>query len=39
MVFCNDEPAPEAQEVTVTRFSTGVEFAFQPRRSLPITPV
>lgn len=33
------EPAPEAQEVSVTRFSSGVEFAFQPRRSLPIAPV
>lgn len=33
------EPAPEADEVAVTRFSTGATFAFQPRRSLPITPV
>ncbi|MCD4525919.1 hypothetical protein [Nocardioides sp. cx-173] len=31
--------APEAGEVAVTRFSTGATFAFQPRRSLPITPV
>jgi hypothetical protein len=34
-----DVPAPEAGEVAVTRFSTGSTFAFQPRRSLPITPV
>lgn len=33
------EPAPEAEEVAVTRFSTGASFAFEPRRSLPITPV
>ncbi|MER6937862.1 hypothetical protein [Nocardioides sp. NPDC000441] len=33
------EPAPEADEVTVVRFSTGADFAFEPRRSLPITPV
>lgn len=33
------EPAPEADEVAVTRFSTGATFVFQPRRSLPITPV
>jgi hypothetical protein len=33
------EPAPELKEVAVTKFSTGVEFAFEPRTSLPITPV
>lgn len=33
------EPAQEADEVAVTRFSTGSAFAFEPRRSLPITPV
>jgi len=33
------EPAPEADEVAVTRFSTGAAFTFEPRRSLPITPV
>ncbi|TWG90880.1 hypothetical protein L615_008700000050 [Nocardioides sp. J9] len=33
------DPAPEASEVAVTRFSTGAGFTFQPRRSLPITPV
>ena len=34
-----NEPAPERPEVAVTRFSTGSSFAFEPRRSLPITPV
>ena len=34
-----DDDAKEADEVTVTRFSTGSSFAFEPRRSLPITPV
>lgn len=34
-----DVPAPEASEVAVTRFSTGSTFEFEPRRSLPITPV
>ncbi|GAA1510642.1 hypothetical protein [Nocardioides humi] len=38
-VVRRDQPAPEADEVAVTRFSTGATFAFQPRRSLPITPV
>ncbi|HWI43621.1 MAG TPA: hypothetical protein VNS81_08355 [Nocardioides sp.] len=38
-VVRRDEPAAEASEVAVTRFSTGAAFAFQPRRSLPITPV
>jgi hypothetical protein len=38
-VVRRDEAAPEAEEVAVTRFSTGVAFAFEPRRSLPITPV
>lgn len=33
------EPATEASEVAVVRFSTGADFAFEPRRSLPITPV
>jgi hypothetical protein len=32
-----DEPAPEAGEVAVTRFSSGVSFQFQPRKSIPIT--
>ncbi|OIJ28862.1 hypothetical protein [Nocardioides luteus] len=33
------EPAPEASEVAVVRFSTGADFVFEPRRSLPIIPV
>ena len=33
------EPAPDFDEVAVTRISTGASFEFQPRRSLPITPV
>ena len=32
------EAAPEAEEVKVAKFSTGTTFAFQPRRSLPLTP-
>ncbi|TDD87481.1 hypothetical protein E1293_07715 [Actinomadura darangshiensis] len=38
-VVRRDEPAPESDEVAVVRFSTGSDFAFEPRRSLPITPV
>jgi hypothetical protein len=38
-VVRRDEPAPVAEEVAVTRISTGASFAFEPRRSLPITPV
>jgi hypothetical protein len=38
-VVRRDEPAPESDEVAVVRFSTGADFAFKPRRSLPITPV
>jgi hypothetical protein len=38
-VVRRDSPAPEADEVAVTRMSTGAGFAFEPRRSLPITPV
>ena len=33
------EPAEELGEVAVTRFSTGTGFAFEPRKSIPITPV
>lgn len=33
------EPAKEFDEVAVTKVSTGSSFTFQPRRSLPITPV
>ena len=38
-VVLRDEPAPEAEEVVVTKFSSGTTFRFEPRRSLPITPV
>ncbi|MEV5826945.1 hypothetical protein AB0L25_15315 [Spirillospora sp. NPDC052242] len=38
-VVRRDRPAPEPDEVAVVRFSTGADFAFEPRRSLPITPV
>ena len=38
-VVRRDEPAPDSDEVAVTRISTGATFAFEPRRSLPITPV
>ncbi|WP_278257278.1 hypothetical protein [Nocardioides convexus] len=39
LVVRRDEAAPEAPEVEVVRFSTGAAFEFQPRRSLPISPV
>ncbi len=32
-------PAPELEEVVVAGLSTGASFAFEPRRSLPITPI
>ena len=38
-VVRREEAAPEASEVAVTRFSTGATFEFQPRRSIPITPI
>jgi hypothetical protein len=38
-VVRRDEPSREAQEVSVAKFSTGTDFAFKPRMSLPITPV
>ena len=38
-VVRRDAPTLEAQEVTVAKFSTGTDFAFEHRRSLPITPV
>jgi hypothetical protein len=38
-VVRRDEPAPEAQELVIAKFSTGTDFAFEGRRSLPITPV
>jgi hypothetical protein len=33
------EPATLTDEVAVTRFSSGAGFAFEPRTSIPITPV
>lgn len=36
-VIRRPEAAPEAEEVTVAKFSTGTTFTFQPRRSLPLT--
>lgn len=36
-VVATDRFAPEAGEVTVTKFSQGAAFQFKPRRSLPIT--
>ncbi|WP_341927106.1 hypothetical protein [Nocardioides psychrotolerans] len=38
-VVTRDTPAQERGEVAVTRFSTGAAFEFEPRMSLPITPV
>ncbi len=38
-VTTGHDPLPEPEEVTVTRFSTGADFVFEPRRSLPISPV
>jgi hypothetical protein len=38
-VVRRDVAAPLADEVAVTRVSTGATFRFEPRRSLPITPV
>ncbi|MDP3894013.1 MAG: hypothetical protein Q8Q44_22455, partial [Nocardioides sp.] len=39
LVVRREAAAAEADEVAVTRFSSGASFAFEPRRSLPITPV
>jgi hypothetical protein len=39
VVVRRESPAPELEEVAVTRFSTGATFEFEKRRSLPITPV
>ncbi|MEO6605299.1 MAG: hypothetical protein ABIN55_06770 [Aeromicrobium sp.] len=36
-VVRRDEPAAEAGEVAVTRFSSGVAFQFEPRKSIPLT--
>ncbi|MCR6031568.1 hypothetical protein GGQ22_08920 [Nocardioides sp. zg-579] len=38
-VVTREEPAREHDEVAVTRISTGADFAFEPRRSLPIFSV
>ena len=38
-VVRRDEPAPEMEEVAVARFSTGTDFSFETRRSLPISPI
>lgn len=38
-VVVRDEPAEDFDEVAVTRISTGASFEFEPRHSLPITPV
>ena len=38
-VVVRDEPTAEPDEVAVTRISTGAAFTFEPRRSIPITPV
>ncbi|WP_203337128.1 hypothetical protein [Nocardioides limicola] len=38
-VVRGETPAKEFDEVAVTRFSSGSNFAFESRRSLPITPV
>ena len=38
-VVRRDSAGPVAEEVAVTRISTGASFVFQPRRSIPITPV
>jgi len=36
-VIVREEPAPEAPEVQIARFSGGTTFAFKPRASLPLT--
>jgi hypothetical protein len=38
-VVRREQPARVADEVAVTRISTGATFSFEPRRALPITPV
>lgn len=38
-IFETDTAAKEFPEVAVTKFSGGSTFAFQPRKSLPLTPV
>lgn len=38
-VVRRDEPAKEFGEVSVTRVSTGSSFVFEPRKSIPLTPI
>ena len=38
-VVRREEAARDFDEVAVTRFSSGATFEFEPRRSLPITPI
>lgn len=38
-VVRRDDAAAEASQVSLAKFSTGTDFTFEPRRSLPITPV
>jgi hypothetical protein len=38
-VIETDTAAKEFSEVAVTKFSGGSSFVFQPRKSLPLTPV
>ena len=38
-VLRRTEPAEEFDEVAVTKISTGASFEFEPRNSIPITPV
>ncbi|TWF95035.1 hypothetical protein [Saccharopolyspora dendranthemae] len=38
-VISAEQPASEFDEVAVTRISSGANFVFQPRKSIPITPV
>jgi hypothetical protein len=38
-VLRRDAPAEEFDEVAGTRFSRGVDFSFEPRRSLPLTVI
>jgi hypothetical protein len=38
-VVRRDEPAPDCDEVAVTRISSGASFTFEPRQSLPLTPI
>lgn len=35
----SNQPLPECAEVAITKVSGGAGFVFQPRRSLPLTPV